>query len=53
MWEVFANEGCTHVVPQDDRRSHKLSRDCWCEPKEDGVVIVHNSQDRREFDEPR
>ena len=38
-----------HVLPINDLREHKESKDCWCIPIEDeDGVIVHNSMDGRE-----
>lgn len=37
-----------HVLPVNDLKEHIESRDCWCKPREDDGVIVHNSMDRRE-----
>lgn len=41
-----------HVVPLNDLREHEESEACWCRPVEifegAGVIIVHNSMDRRE-----
>ncbi len=41
-----------HVTPVDDRKAHEPDMTCWCEPVIREGVIVHNSADRREFDEP-
>jgi hypothetical protein len=41
-----------HVVPVNDRRSHDASFGCWCEPRIERDLVIHNSADRREFDEP-
>lgn len=44
-----------HVVPINDLREHADSVSCWCKPTEmfdaatDGVIVVHNSMDRREY----
>jgi len=37
-----------HVVPLNDLREHDDTADCWCRPREEEGVIVHNSMDRRE-----
>lgn len=39
-----------HVVPLMDLREHITDSDkpCWCHPREDEGVIVHNSMDGRE-----
>ena len=41
-----------HTVPVNDLREH-LREDCWCQPRQEfgpdhGLVICHNSMDRRE-----
>lgn len=44
-----------HVLPIDDLREHRESRDCWCLPRlleeeaDAEVVVVHNSLDGREL----
>ncbi len=42
----------THVYPLGDLREHELTVDCWCEPLMEegdvGVLVIHNSMDRRE-----
>ena len=39
----------THVYPVNDLRTHFLEGfTCWCAPREEDGVIVHNSMDRRE-----
>lgn len=37
-----------HVIPVGDLREHRCAPRCWCEPTEDGGVIIHNSLDERE-----
>ncbi len=37
-----------HVLPIEDMREHEVSK-CWCNPRDDDGVIVHNSQDGREL----
>lgn len=39
-----------HVVPIDDLREHStdIDKPCWCKPREDDGVMVHNSMDGRE-----
>jgi hypothetical protein len=37
-----------HVYPVHDLRAH-VPINCWCHPKEDEGVVVHNSLDRREL----
>lgn len=44
---MIYSEEC-HVLPIKDLREHEASIDCWCKPKEDEGVIIHNSMDRRE-----
>lgn len=38
-----------HVVPLDDLREHVLTPDCWCRPRDDDGVVIHNSLDGREL----
>lgn len=40
--------GRVHILPLNDLRQHEESSDCWCEPKIDGDIIVHNALDERE-----
>lgn len=44
-----------HVHPVCDVVAHLLSVDCRCNPRiervDGGVLVVHNSYDRREYDE--
>ena len=48
-WAVIDNrDGIRCVFPTDDFREHVLSSDCWCKPRNDNGVLVHNSMDRRE-----
>lgn len=37
-----------HVVPLGDLREHVSSLDCWCKPRDDDGVVIHNSMDQRE-----
>lgn len=38
-----------HVVPINDLREHcSDGEQCWCKPREEDGVIVHNSMDGRE-----
>lgn len=47
-WSIYPGlDGLNHVVPDDDLRRH-TSIDCWCGPRLDDGVMVHNSMDRRE-----
>jgi hypothetical protein len=41
------------VVPLDDLREHIEGDGCWCRPRVDEGVIVHNSADGREKYETR
>ena len=36
-----------HVYPTNDLREHVLDMACWCHPRDDDGVIVHNSMDQR------
>jgi hypothetical protein len=42
-WEIASN----HVYPLYDLRPHSLT-DCWCRPRDDKGIVVHNSMDQRE-----
>lgn len=46
-----ADDGLHHVYPLDDYKEHVTEgKDCWCRPAIiDGVIIIHNSLDRREL----
>ena len=37
-----------NVIPVNDFREHSNCADCWCNPKVEGSVIVHNAMDERE-----
>lgn len=50
-WRLFsAGEGKPATVwPLDDFREHEPdNQTCWCRPRFDGDVLVHNAMDRRE-----
>jgi hypothetical protein len=48
-WQVIErDDGERHVVPRDDLKAHDHSMNCWCAPRDDEGVWVHNSMDRRE-----
>lgn len=38
-----------HVVPVNDTHEHDLTLNCWCKPKVDDGVVIHNSFDGREL----
>ena len=38
-----------HVIPINDLRDHDDSPACWCVPRDDDGVWIHNSMDRREY----
>jgi len=43
-----------HVLPIDDIIQHiEIGTGCWCTPsiEEDGMLVVHNSADGREYKE--
>lgn len=43
--------GTFHIIPINDLREHKESKDCWCKPKQDieePSLYIHNSLDKRE-----
>jgi hypothetical protein len=49
-WYVVANKkGRRCIVPGDDLREHTTDDVCWCKPREDDGVIIHNSMDQREI----
>lgn len=54
-WQVTHTGGQAVVSPVDDTREHELDADlpCWCQPRNDEGVIVHNSADGREIGERR
>lgn len=44
--------GDIHVYPTDDLRPHNTaSRQCQCQPVIEGIVVIHNSFDGREWEE--
>lgn len=48
---IDTNSGTHHVYPVNDLREHETDgKPCWCNPRieEDGMLIVHNSMDKRE-----
>ena len=49
-WMVEVGGGEISVVwPIDDLREHdRLREDCWCRPRWDENILVHNAADRRE-----
>lgn len=49
MWGVYIEGQEKHVIPEDDLRDHDRHTGCWCRPRADDGVIVHNSMDRREL----
>lgn len=53
MWKVCVSndDGALHVVPLADLRDHQLTMQCFCLPRIDEGVVVHNSMDRREESE--
>jgi hypothetical protein len=58
-WRITWYATFADVVPVDDIKEHFLGDECWCGTKiidsthfKDGLTrVVHNSADRREFDE--
>jgi len=47
-WRVRESmRGRRHVTPRRDLRVHD-AENCWCQPEDDGYLIVHNSADGRE-----
>lgn len=45
-WTAYADP--TEVVPNNDLMPHISGAGCWCKPKLDEEVLVHNSMDKRE-----
>lgn len=43
--------GDPHIIPENDLRPHTVSWRCWCGPRNDEGVCVHNSMDGREAHE--
>lgn len=39
----------THLVPENDSRSHHHSKKCWCKPIKDGKLLIHNANDSRDI----
>lgn len=37
-----------HVMPLNDFKPHIIAAHCWCHPRCEDDVWVHNSMDRRE-----
>ena len=50
-WSVIEHGDEIHVLPKDDLKPHKCSKDCSCGPWLDDGVWVHNSADLRELSE--
>lgn len=42
-----------HVYPVGDLREHDMNADCWCRPRIDEDICIHNALDRREHSEGR
>lgn len=39
-----------HIYPANDLKEHNIDdENCWCRPKIEGVLVIHNSLDRREL----
>lgn len=39
---------CIHIYPLGDLKEHELQPHCWCRPRREDGLIIHNSLDRRE-----
>lgn len=37
-----------HVLPVEDTREHQISFDCWCGPRCEEGLVIHNADDGRE-----
>lgn len=55
------DDGNVHVIPLDDENVHLFSAECLCDPGIEpqflegdmiGMLVSHNSWDRRELHEP-
>jgi len=44
---VKTADGRAHTLPIGDKREHRLSTQCWCGPKIDGLLASHNAKDGR------
>lgn len=50
MEDALPREDFYHVYPVNDLRDHSVNgKHCWCRPKIDGFVVIHNSMDQREL----
>ena len=38
-----------HILPVNDLRDHEESENCWCRPRYEDGVIIHNAMDQREL----
>ena len=45
-WTAYADP--LEVAPNDDLMPHLAGPGCWCKPKWDEDVLVHNAMDERE-----
>ena len=50
MWLALAptEDKPPEVIPTNDLREYQAGCECWCSPRWDDGVLVHNSMDRRE-----
>jgi hypothetical protein len=49
IWSVNPTPDTVEVWPVGDLRDHYLSPYCWCNPRNDEGVFIHNSMDGREL----
>lgn len=53
LYEASVADPHRHVAPNGDLKDHVLDGfTCWCQPKDDDGLVVHNAMDRREEFEP-
>lgn len=43
-----AGVSVVHIIPLSDLREHERDICCWCKPRRDDNIIVHNFADSRE-----
>lgn len=55
-WDIIDNDCCIEVIPINDIKEHKDEEDCICIPRteyDNKLLIIHNSFDNREANEPK
>ena len=38
---IEAADGSLHVVPKSPRRKHLTTLECWCGPRQEDGVVIH------------